>query len=375
MGRAPMRLVEASDTVVTYRLRATWRVALMLVSLAIFAPLAISVGGDLNRLPGSLAVLTGLGLLGFAAGSFATVGLGTAGARRRVERRTTGDLAIDVEEPVLARSSASRPTYGTTAVRTLELAARDVRRVVVEREPEQPGGDGAGARYRVAIDLTDGRRVHPWWSFQRGAAGEASMRDAAARMHAVMRIDGEIEARDTVALSAYDAAAFAKGGAAAASVEAQWSDELDPLNPVHTLAQRALAVTIDTALCTIALVGHFWLTRARPDTILFLALPLYGALRLGYHTLWEGTSGTTLGKRLAKLRVVSLDGGPVGFRRAFKRNLARLLDAMAFYLVALVVAAQPGKQRSQRIGDRWAGTLVVDERRVEPTLAARRARA
>ncbi|TVR94926.1 MAG: RDD family protein, partial [Trueperaceae bacterium] len=136
---------------------------------------------------------------------------------------------------------------------------------------------------------------------------------------------------------------------------------------------RALAVTIDTALCAIALVGLFWLTRARPDTILFLALPLYGALRLGYHTLWEGTSGTTLGKRLARLRVVSVDGGPVGFRRAFKRNLARLLDALAFYLVALVVAAQPGKRRSQRIGDRWAGTLVVDERRIEATVAARRA--
>jgi len=368
-----MRLAEASDAVVTYRLRATWRITLLLVSLATFAPLAISVGGDMNRLPGPLAAATFLGFLGFAAGMLATVGLGTAAARRRVERRTTGDLAIDVEEPVLARSSASRPTYGTTAVRTLELAPRDVRRVVVERTSEQPADDGAAGRYRVAIDLADGRSVHPWWSFQRGAAGEAFMRDAAARMHAVMRLGGEVEARDTVALSAYDAAAFAKGGPAAASVEAQWSDELDPLNPVHTLAQRALAVTIDTALCSIALVGLFWLTRARPDTILFLALPLYGALRLGYHTLWEGASGTTLGKRIAKLRVVSVDGGPVGFRRAFKRNLARPLDALAFYLVALVVAAQPGKRRSQRIGDRWADTLVVDERRIEATVAARRA--
>ncbi|TVR89391.1 MAG: hypothetical protein EA416_12655, partial [Trueperaceae bacterium] len=255
-GRTPMRLAEASDALVTYRLRATWRIALLLVSLAIFAPLAISVGGDLNRLPGPLAALTGLGFLGFAAGSFATVGLGTAAARRRVERRTTGDLAIDVEEPVLARGrSSSGPTYGTTGVRTLELAPRDVRNVVLERVPARSSGDGSRDGYRVAIDLADGRSVHPWWSFRRGAAGEAFMRDAAARMHAVMRLGGEIEARDSVALSAYDAAAFAKGGAAAASVEAQWSDELDPLNPVHTLAQRALAVTIDTALCAIALVG------------------------------------------------------------------------------------------------------------------------
>lgn len=369
-----MRLVESSDAVVTYRLRATWRIVLMLVGLATFAPLAISVGGDMNRLPGPLAAATFLGFLGFAAGTLATFGLGTAAARRRVERRTTGDLAIDVETPVLRRSSTSRPTYGTTAVRTLEVSPRDVRRVVVERVPEQAGGDAAGARYRVAIDLADGRTVHPWWSFARGATGEAFMRDAASRVHAVMRIDGEVEARDTVAISAYDAAAFAKGGAAAASVEARWSDELDPLNPVHTLAQRALAVTIDTAVCTIALVGLFWLTRARPDTILFLALPLYGAVRLAYHTIYEGASGVTIGKRIMRLRVVSVDGGPIGFRRAFRRNLARALDAVAFYLVALVVAAQPGKQRSQRIGDRWAGTLVVDERRVAETRAVFRAR-
>ncbi len=367
----PMRLAEATDALLTYRMRATWRVLLLVFGFATFAPLAIMSGGDLNRLPGPLPAAFAVGFLAFATGSLATVALAMPGARRSIERRTTGDLVVDVEEPVLVRR---RTTYGSTALRTLELAPRDVRQVVIERLPGASGGGASGHRYRVAIDLADGRSVHPWWSFARGAAGEAFMRDAAARMDAVMRLGGEVSERDTVRISTFDAAAYARGGVAAASVEAQWADQVDPLNPVHTLAQRALAVTVDTVVCVIGLVGLFWLTRARPDTILFMALPLYGALRLAYHTLYEGASGATLGKRIAKLRVVSVDGGPVGFRRAFKRNLARLLDAVAFYLVALVVAAQPGPKRSQRIGDRWAGTLVVDARRAEATLAAHRAR-
>lgn len=373
----PMRLAESTDTVVEYRLRAAWRLVLLVVGALAFVPMVVYTlrnGGSSDVLPGPLAALLPVALLATFTGLFASVGLGMAAVARRVERRTTGDVVVDVEEPALGRGR-SRTTHGTVRLRRLDLARRDVRQVVVERVPGASVGGTGRDRYRVAIDLADGRSVHPWWSFARGATGEAFMRDAAARMHAVMRLEGEVAERDTVRISTYDAAAYALGGAAAASIEAQWTDQLDPLNPVHTLARRTLAITIDTAICLGALIGIGWLMRMRPDLILLTALPLYGLLRLGYHTIWEGAAGTTLGKRVARLRVVAVEGGPVGFRRAFKRNLARLVDAVAFYLVALVVAAQPGQQRSQRIGDRWAGTIVVDEGRVEETLAARRARA
>lgn len=389
----PMRLAESTDTVLEYRLRATWRIVLLLGGLAGLVPitaLAFAHGGSLDRLPSPLGNLFPVAFLASSAGLFATVGLGTRSVRRRVERRTAGDLTIDAEVPVLARGrsrSGTGPTHGTLTLRTLELAPRDVRQVVIERLPGASSGDATRHRYRVAIDLVDGRSVHPWWSFARGATGEAFMRDAAARMHAVMRVGGEVTERDAVRISTYDAAVLAKGGAAAALLEAQRAAQREPLTPAHvitqradplnltnTIAQRALAVTIDSAVCVIGLIGVFWLARTRPDVIFVLALPLYGALRLAYHTMWEGSSGTTLGKRLARLRVVSVDGGPVGYRQAFKRNLARLVDALAFYFVGLVVAAQPGPKRSQRIGDRWAGTIVVDERRIEATLAAFRAR-
>lgn len=376
-----MRLAESTDSVLEYRLRIAWRVVLLIVGLAVLVPItvmALAAGGSLDDLPAPLAALFPVAFLASAAGLFASAAMVLPAKKRRVERRTTGDMVIDVEEPALARGrgrAPTGPTHGTVRLQTIEVDARQVWRVVVERIPAASGADAARDRYRVAIDLFDGRSVYPWWSFVRGATGEAFVRDAAARMHALMRLDGEVFERDTVRISTFDAAAFARGGAAAAAVEAEWADRADPLNPVHTLAQRALAVSVDTAICVAALAIIAWLMRARPDLYVLLVLPQYGTIRLAYHTIWEGSSGTTLGKRLARLRVVSVDGRPIGYGQAFKRNLARLVDAIAFYMVALVVAAQPGPHRSQRISDRWAGTIVVDERRIEATLAARRARA
>lgn len=374
-----MRLVESTDSVLEYRLRITWRVVLLVVGLAVLVPItvmAFAEGGNLDRLPPQLSALFPFAFLASAFGLMATVSMAFPAKRRRVERRTTGDLVIDVEEPALARGRGrTGASHGAVRFQTIEVSARQVWRVVVERIPAASGVATPHDRYRVAIDLFDGRSVYPWWGFVRGAAGQAFVRDAAARMHALMRLGGEVFERDTVRISTFDAAAFARGGAAAAAVEAEWADRADPLNPVHTLAQRALAVSVDTAICVAALAILAWLMRSRPDLYVLLVLPQYGTIRLAYHTLWEGSSGTTLGKRLARLRVVSVDGAPISYGQAFKRNLARVVDAIAFYLVALVVAAQPGPNRSQRIGDRWAGTIVVDERRIEATLAARRARA
>ncbi len=41
-----------------------------------------------------------------------------------------------------------------------------------------------------------------------------------------------------------------------------------------------------------------------------------------YHTIAEGTLGTTVGKRVLGLRVVTLELGPPSFRQAFKRSAA-----------------------------------------------------
>jgi uncharacterized RDD family membrane protein YckC len=72
-------------------------------------------------------------------------------------------------------------------------------------------------------------------------------------------------------------------------------------------------------------------------------------------------SGRTPGKRLNGLRVVRVQGYPVGFLTSAIRNILRPIDFLpsAYLLGAIVVLAT---RKNQRIGDVVAGTLVVRER-------------
>jgi uncharacterized RDD family membrane protein YckC len=71
-------------------------------------------------------------------------------------------------------------------------------------------------------------------------------------------------------------------------------------------------------------------------------------------------SGRTPGKLLNGLRVVRIEGQPVGFVTSVIRNVIRPLDFMpsAYLLGAVVILAT---KKNQRIGDVVAGTLVVRE--------------
>ncbi|MBX7135781.1 MAG: RDD family protein [Fimbriimonadaceae bacterium] len=84
---------------------------------------------------------------------------------------------------------------------------------------------------------------------------------------------------------------------------------------------------------------------------------------LAYFTLLEGLwNGQTLGKKAARVRVRMADGTPVTFAGAFYRNLLRPADALPIaYLVGFVAIFT--NEKSQRIGDLAAGTVVVHEPR------------
>jgi len=86
-------------------------------------------------------------------------------------------------------------------------------------------------------------------------------------------------------------------------------------------------------------------------------------LIIGYDIFFEvRNSGRTPGKALNGLRVVRVEGHPVGFVTSLIRNVIRPIDFLptAYLLGATVILAT---RRNQRIGDLVAGTLVVRERR------------
>jgi len=72
-------------------------------------------------------------------------------------------------------------------------------------------------------------------------------------------------------------------------------------------------------------------------------------------------SGRTPGKRLNGLRVVRVEGHPVGFLTSAVRNLLRIIDFLpGWYLLGAIVIL--ATRKNQRIGDVIAGTLVVRDR-------------
>lgn len=71
----------------------------------------------------------------------------------------------------------------------------------------------------------------------------------------------------------------------------------------------------------------------------------------------EGKYGQTAGKRLLSIAVVHEDGSPCTMSSSAIRNVLRIIDGFAVYLVGLVVILLT--DRNQRIGDIAGGTVVV----------------
>ena len=94
----------------------------------------------------------------------------------------------------------------------------------------------------------------------------------------------------------------------------------------------------------------------------------------GYFIFFEWImNGQTPGKRLLKLRVIREDGRPITLWEAIARNLLRIFDAVPgfvfpVYSVGLISIFM--STRDQRVGDLFAGTVVIRERTDEaPTFA------
>jgi uncharacterized RDD family membrane protein YckC len=77
-----------------------------------------------------------------------------------------------------------------------------------------------------------------------------------------------------------------------------------------------------------------------------------------FEILWNGQSP---GKRWVGLRVIRMDGTPIGASEAVIRNLVRIIDLLpSAYGVGVVVMFL--NSNSRRVGDLAAGTIVVHER-------------
>lgn len=81
---------------------------------------------------------------------------------------------------------------------------------------------------------------------------------------------------------------------------------------------------------------------------------------LAYHSCFEGLAGTSLGKRLLGLQVITVQGAQVTFAQAVKRSVAFLADSLFLGGVGWWFMNQSPEM--QRIGDLVARTRVVYRR-------------
>ncbi|BBY19134.1 RDD family protein [Mycolicibacterium litorale] len=130
---------------------------------------------------------------------------------------------------------------------------------------------------------------------------------------------------------------------------------------------RALSAMIDILVVFVGYVLGvvLWaITLSDFDTALSAAvLIIFTVLTLvGYPVVFEtATRGRTLGKMALGLRVVSEDGGPERFRQALFRALAGFIELwmLAGGPAAVCSLLSP---KGKRIGDIFAGTVVISER-------------
>jgi uncharacterized RDD family membrane protein YckC len=87
---------------------------------------------------------------------------------------------------------------------------------------------------------------------------------------------------------------------------------------------------------------------------IFIMFFTYMGYFVFFETLWQGQ---TPGKRWVKIRVICDDGRPVGIQQATLRAILRPVDEISFLGAFLIMFSS----REKRLGDLFAGTIVIEE--------------
>ncbi|MHB9753425.1 RDD family protein [Streptomyces sp. BYX5S] len=133
------------------------------------------------------------------------------------------------------------------------------------------------------------------------------------------------------------------------------------------LPSRALAVLIDLAVAFavyIVVTMVFAATTSSLDdaAVAAVAVASFLLVLVGIPIAVETLShGRSLGKLACGLRVVRDDGGPIRFRHALVRGAVGVVEILMTFGVVACIASLVSA-RGRRVGDVFAGTLVVRER-------------
>ena len=137
--------------------------------------------------------------------------------------------------------------------------------------------------------------------------------------------------------------------------------------PIAQLPMRAVGALIDIAVIIIGYLVALMLWAATltqfDDAVTAAIMVIFTVLVfVGYPLVFEtATRGRSVGKMVMGLRVVSDDGGPERFRQALFRALASVVEIWMLLGSPAVICSMLSP-KAKRIGDIFAGTVVISER-------------
>ena len=126
------------------------------------------------------------------------------------------------------------------------------------------------------------------------------------------------------------------------------------------LGERILAYILDILIfAALGIIGSILAINVLSETGIKIYFIVLGVLLLFYDLVCETLfNGQSVGKRIMKIRVISLDGGRPKFSQYLLRWLFRIIDfSLTSYLAGTVTIILT--DNSQRIGDIVAGTILV----------------
>ena len=156
------------------------------------------------------------------------------------------------------------------------------------------------------------------------------------------------------------------------------------MNPTNVVGRRVGAHIIDVLFCSvIGVIAWFALTTQVDGPCLAGGVDIGGNCR-GFETgssnqgLWflidivvgltvfwilPAVKGTSPGHAALGLRIIGRDGGTPGLGKGIVRYLLWIVDLFPYFIPGLVafITASTDKAEHRRVGDRVAGTLVVDK--------------
>ena len=134
---------------------------------------------------------------------------------------------------------------------------------------------------------------------------------------------------------------------------------------VAGLGERIVARIIDLGgfivLYIVAVILMLVASISRSETLIVVLVVLFAVIFLFYDLVCEiFMDGQTFGKKIMKIKVISLDGGQPSFGQYLMRWIFRIVDFGVFFgwgVVALICVA--ASKNHQRVGDMLAKTTLI----------------